>query len=41
MADSSTVSIAEKPRISAVIVALFKLRIVVLLLLAAGHISRG
>ena len=35
MADSSTVSVAEKPRISAVIVALFKLRIVVLLLLAA------
>jgi protoheme IX farnesyltransferase len=35
MADSSTVSVSEKPRISAVIAALFKLRIVVLLLLAA------
>ena len=35
MADSSTVSVAEKPRLSVVIVALFKLRIVVLLLLAA------
>jgi heme o synthase len=35
MADSSTVPVAEKPRISVVIIALFKLRIVVLLLLAA------
>jgi len=35
MADSTTVSIATKPRRGAVIVALFKLRIVVLLLLAA------
>ena len=35
MADSSTVFVVKKPRISVVIVALFKLRIVVLLLLAA------
>jgi heme o synthase len=35
MADSFTVFVSEKPRIRAVIVALFKLRIVVLLLLAA------